>query len=547
MIRRMVAVTVTLMALVVVVGCATPPRAGGVVTVELDASELTIAVGATATVTATVAGAPASNAGVVWTSDEPDVMSVVDAGGPPATALVRGVSPGSARLRATSDHDQRATAEITVTVHDVRTLAVQVSGAGTGTVLAPELGLSCRGDCAWLVPSGTPLWLDALPDAGSDALPWAGCAVVVDGRCGVGADGDAVVAVSFEPETGTGALDLTFVGMPSPWSDLGYARVSLGSDEQRVLFASGRVQALTEGRHTVEALPLDVCGVSYLPDRSTFQVDVERDGVSAATVRYAPTGVERSSYRARLIGVNSNREATVDVDATVLLEDHAARIVGCVTVYLNGPAEAHVTRVELRQGNAKNHFLDPGPLLGTLAHTPGTCVATATEATCLAHIDDDAPRPAAVAEAVRDGELYLVVRSTTPTLEEVVVQVAGAAGTPAGDAGGTLRIVISSASIPAELIGAFHLCVTGFFAPHVIEREVCDITTSTELRDLYGGLYTVSVHPTGFEDVSGLRLLGNPAVVYAGADQPSLVVVRGAGAASSGIDTSAGHEHVEPR
>ena len=54
------------------------------------------------------------------------------------------------------------------------TLTLAKAGIGTGTVRSTALGMVCGAECSRLIPAGTVVTLEAIPDAGSALTGWSG-------------------------------------------------------------------------------------------------------------------------------------------------------------------------------------------------------------------------------------------------------------------------------------------------------------------------------------------------------------------------------------
>ncbi len=127
--------------------------------ISLDKSELSLALEKTATLTATVTPADATNQNVTWTSDNTDVATVSDAG------LVTAVAVGTANIKVTTE-DGAYTATCAVTVSTaidysaVYTSNVTISGAkvkiSDNEYDAVQVGTKKGGgSCSFTVPANT--------------------------------------------------------------------------------------------------------------------------------------------------------------------------------------------------------------------------------------------------------------------------------------------------------------------------------------------------------------------------------------------------------
>ncbi len=163
-------------AAVVLAGCKKDPDPVKVTGVTLNKTSLTLAVGASETLTATVAPADAADKAVTWTSSAPAVAAV------DASGKVTAVAAGSAAIVVTTkDGNKTATASVTVT--DTTTTPIEPPTPPVATY--PITGTT--GSLSWsLAQSGT-LTISgtgAMPDyaatasaavtrAGEEAAPWA--------------------------------------------------------------------------------------------------------------------------------------------------------------------------------------------------------------------------------------------------------------------------------------------------------------------------------------------------------------------------------------
>jgi pimeloyl-ACP methyl ester carboxylesterase len=91
--------------------------------------------------------------------------------------------------------DRSCTATFVPNTGTTYTLTVSRTGSGSGTVTGP--GIYCGPDCTEIFASGTPVPLNAIPDAGSGFDGWSGDPDCLDGS--VTMDGDRQCTASFSP------------------------------------------------------------------------------------------------------------------------------------------------------------------------------------------------------------------------------------------------------------------------------------------------------------------------------------------------------------
>jgi formylglycine-generating enzyme required for sulfatase activity len=121
---------VVLSALLSLTACPPEPKPIAVTGVSLDKTALSLSVGGTATLTATVAPKDADNTAVAWASSSPATATVSDAG------LVPAVAAGTAAITVTTEEGGKtASCEVTVTAGFVAVTGIAgVSGEGTAGV-----------------------------------------------------------------------------------------------------------------------------------------------------------------------------------------------------------------------------------------------------------------------------------------------------------------------------------------------------------------------------------------------------------------------------
>lgn len=113
--------------------------------VELDKSELSLAIGKTATLKATINPSNATNKNVTWSSDAESVATVVD-------GVVSAIAEGKATITVTTeDGEYSANCTINVTAVSTWVLVEQLSGLSNGTYIISALD----GDKYYAVPNTT--------------------------------------------------------------------------------------------------------------------------------------------------------------------------------------------------------------------------------------------------------------------------------------------------------------------------------------------------------------------------------------------------------
>lgn len=108
--RRPWLIAVVFAAMATLVACGDPAAVGTVTSVSIDQSDVTVAVGETQTLSATVVTTGNASRVVNWRSDDPDVATVS------ASGVVTGVAAGTATITATSRTDSSKSDSVTVTV-----------------------------------------------------------------------------------------------------------------------------------------------------------------------------------------------------------------------------------------------------------------------------------------------------------------------------------------------------------------------------------------------------------------------------------------------
>jgi hypothetical protein len=77
------------------------------------------------------------------------------------------------------------------------TLAVDITGTGSGTVTISPGGIDCRSDCSKAYSQGTTVTLTATPDAGSTFTGWSGGGCSGTGACTVTLNSDTIITAAF--------------------------------------------------------------------------------------------------------------------------------------------------------------------------------------------------------------------------------------------------------------------------------------------------------------------------------------------------------------
>lgn len=93
------------------------------------------------------------------------------------------------------------------------TLAVSLTGTGSGTVASTPAGVNCPTTCGAAFTAGTPVSLQATASAGSTFAGWTGCDSASGATCSVAMSADRTVSARFDkaaPAVPAGSLDTTF-------------------------------------------------------------------------------------------------------------------------------------------------------------------------------------------------------------------------------------------------------------------------------------------------------------------------------------------------
>jgi uncharacterized protein YjdB len=138
--QRKHAILSVLTMLLVVVACTGPAVTPAVTNVTIDDGSRSVTVGSALALTATVVTAGGASDAVLWSSDEPDTATVSSAG------VITGVSPGEARITATSALDASKSDTTTITVTALPTapevLSVNIDAGERSVLVGENLALS---------------------------------------------------------------------------------------------------------------------------------------------------------------------------------------------------------------------------------------------------------------------------------------------------------------------------------------------------------------------------------------------------------------------
>src|SRR5205085_618402 len=93
-------------------------------------------------------------------------------------------------------------------------LSLSFTGSGSGHAVSTPAGLDCRSDCSAAFATGTPVTLQASPDAGSRFAGFGGACGGT--TCALAVSSDATVFVDFEPNAPSACAGLGFGTLPGP-------------------------------------------------------------------------------------------------------------------------------------------------------------------------------------------------------------------------------------------------------------------------------------------------------------------------------------------
>lgn len=316
-----------------------------------------------------------------------------------------------------------------------------------------------------------------------------------------------------DPPAELGALQVDFRGLPGPWPDGGYALLVGPDGAEAPLVESSVLTDLPEGTFRLEAQPLPLCGVEYLPRPASAAIEVEADTTAVATIDYAPSvagALRTQGYRASVVGVHSNAN---DILMDVTLVSAAGRLVafGCT---LSDTGTAGVTGAEVRDGNVKDFFVEDAPTLAAFDVTDESCAAEGGYVhDCTSYVYGAQDLTADDAQALDAGRLYMRVPTTLANGSNLLAQIVPDSGDTGVGTGGDLEVVVHASGMPAEVREAFLICIDGRFDLGLAD----DICTREDAvySDLYSGTYEAFVDGAGL-DRDDFEITGAPAEVRPG-------------------------------
>ncbi|HTM22799.1 MAG TPA: choice-of-anchor D domain-containing protein, partial [Kofleriaceae bacterium] len=202
----------------------------------------------------------------------------------------------------TINGDEAVTAQFTL---DSYLVAVNRTGAGSGTVASSPAGVSCGTDCSESWAYGTTVTLTATPAAGSTFTGWSGCPAPAGTLCVITVSGAANLSAAFAPATP--ALAVNKLGNGSGTVSSSPAGISCGADCSEsyaygtsvTLTAAPGAGSVLSGWSGCDSVSGGSCTVAMTSARTvtaTFQLTVHTLSVSKAgngsgAVTSSPAGV----------------------------------------------------------------------------------------------------------------------------------------------------------------------------------------------------------------------------------------------------------------
>jgi uncharacterized repeat protein (TIGR02543 family) len=270
--------------------------------VNLDETELSLAVGGTETLTATVEPPNAKNKNVTWKSNKPTVARVVGNG---LTATVTGVAVGTADITVTADDDINKTA----------TCKVTVSNSVTGVNLPSTSGVIVGGTTT-LSATVTPT------NATNKALTWSSSdtdvATVTNGKVTGVAVGTAVITVTTDDGSFTASCSVTVSDKVVPVTGVTLNKNSIGSNSS-LFYVGYKTETLIANIAPGDATNTNLTWTSsnYLIADVTQSGEVTgvSDGTATITVTTEDGGKTANCTvrvsTAAVTGVNLNNESLI--------------------------------------------------------------------------------------------------------------------------------------------------------------------------------------------------------------------------------------------
>ena len=192
----------------------------------------------------------------------------------------------------------------TIDAPPTRTINVQRSHGGSGTVTSAIGGIACGTACTATVPDGTVMGLTAEPDASAVFAGWSGPCTDSSPTCTFTVSGDVTIGAAFDVKrhtvtvvpagNGAGAVTAT----PGTLSCPGTCAVSLDEGTQLTLTAAAQSGSVFLGWSGSGCTGTGPCDITVNADQivtATFGLDlslvVTKTGSGTGTVTSSPTGI----------------------------------------------------------------------------------------------------------------------------------------------------------------------------------------------------------------------------------------------------------------
>ncbi len=254
----------------------------------------------------TVSSSPAGiNCGPTCSAQYPDgtvvTLTATAAAGSVFTGWTGAACPGTGTCQVTAASNQTVTA----TFDAVRTLTVNRTGSGSGSVSSSPAGISCGATCSSLFSQGTLVTLTATPSAGSTFTGWSGGGCSGTGTCQVTLNADATVTATFTTISPT--LTVTKTGAGGGTVTSSPAGITCGATCSST-FPSGTVVTLTAAPNANSTFAgwsgagctgTGTCQVTLSADATVTAnfapivrtLSVNKAGDGAGTVTSSPAGI----------------------------------------------------------------------------------------------------------------------------------------------------------------------------------------------------------------------------------------------------------------
>lgn len=394
-------------------------------------------------------------------------------------------------------------------------LSIVVTGPGEVRV---EGVASCDRACTYQVLSGATLVLEAVPDVGASFSGWDSCPDERGATCEITVSFDSTVGARFVTTADTGpevgSVRVSFTGLPTPWSGQGLGVLTAQESPAAAVSVveSGVIEGLSPGRYVLEALPLPLCGVEYVPDAAAAEITVVAGATVDFSVAYGAGSVERLGYRARVTGVHSVVSITeeLEMEATLMLVGQRVKTFACIRyLELDDFEQGPVSDADLRLGNAADFFVYGGQVMATLDVAAQPCEPVTLPAgpgsSCTVYLDGLHLLSDEHRSGVTSGNAFL--RAAVPAARMGALLAAAPGDGVAPLEGGTLLIEIDD-SLSVEV------CLEGpLEAP--LPATLC-LAETTSLANQLTGTYTLLSIDGGPPDDAAFLVDGDPATVVPG-------------------------------